>query len=469
VMTESQRLRYNTLRCGPEPAQKYQETPMSRSSMNRRDFLATTSAAALAASSAVVAPASGAVQGQPTKPIGQAKGIHPGRVVWVHDPDVLDWKGPEDGRWYEGGRLKQDRVNTMMSRAVCALTGAAAPKDAWDRLFRHHNAARGKGEAGYKAGQKVLVKPNWVGLIHVEPNVDHEKCTLIRRENYMNTAPQMLIALLGQLVEAGVKPSDITVSDTLACLVNEYYTPLSKAFPQVRYENHSDLPGRVTAKNSDVPLYWSCRPEGKDKDVVPTSFAEADYLVNFANLKAHRGAGVTLCAKNHYGSLVRTPPQKGFYDMHPACFAKKTGIYRPLVDLLGHEHLGGKTVLNLIDGIFSGLHPSDLAPKRMKTFGDNWPSSLLASQDPLAIDSVGLDFLQAEWTDFPHQVGVDDYLREAALASDPPSGTFYDPNHDKPTQRLASLGVHEHWNNPQEKKYSRNLGAGNGIELVAVK
>ena len=130
---------------------------MSRSSMNRRDFLATTSAAALAASSAVVAPASGADQGQPTKPIGQAKGIHPGRVVWVHDPDVLNWKGPEDGRWYEGGRLKQDRVNTMMSRAVCALTGAAAPKDAWDRLFRHHNAARGKGEAGYKAGDRKSV------------------------------------------------------------------------------------------------------------------------------------------------------------------------------------------------------------------------------------------------------------------------------------------------------------------------
>ncbi len=105
----------------------------------------------------------------------------------------------------------------------------------------------------------------------------------------------------------------------------------------------------------------------------------------------------------------------------------------------------------------------------MKTFGDNWPCSLLASQDPLAIDSVGLDFLQAEWTDYPHRVGVDDYLREAALVSEPPSRTFYDPNHDKPTRRLASLGVHEHWNNPQGKKYSRNLGTGNGIELVAVK
>jgi hypothetical protein len=92
----------------------------------------------------------------------------------------------------------------------------------------------------------------------------------------------------------------------------------------------------------------------------------------------------------------------------------------------------------------------------------------LASQDPVAIDSVGFDFLWTEWDDFPRRPGVDDYLHEAALAANPPSGTFYDPHHPTAAQRLASLGVHEHWNNPQEKKYSRNLGAGNGIELVAV-
>jgi hypothetical protein len=30
----------------------------------------------------------------PLKPIGDAKGIHPGRVVWAYDPEVTDWKGP---------------------------------------------------------------------------------------------------------------------------------------------------------------------------------------------------------------------------------------------------------------------------------------------------------------------------------------------------------------------------------------
>jgi parallel beta-helix repeat protein len=58
----------------------------------------------------------------------------------------------------------------------------------------------------------------------------------------------------------------------------------------------------------------------------------------------------------------------------------------------------------------------------------------------------------------------DNYMHEAALADNPPSGTFYDPEGDG--TRLASLGVHEHWNNPVDKQYSRNLGTGDGIELV---
>jgi hypothetical protein len=28
--------------------------------------------------------------------------------------------------------------------------------------------------------------------------------------------------------------------------------------------------------------------------------------------------------------------------------------------------------------------------------------------------------------------------------------------------------VHEHWNNATDKKYSRNLGTGKGIELVTI-
>ena len=33
---------------------------------------------------------------------------------------------------------------------------------------------------------------------------------------------------------------------------------------------------------------------------------------------------------------------------------------------------------------------------------------------------------------------------------------------------LSSLGVHEHWNDNINKQYTKNLGTGEGIELVRV-
>ena len=102
----------------------------------------------------------------------------------------------------------------------------------------------------------------------------------------------------------------------------------------------------------------------------------------------------------------------------------------------------------------------------MAPFNDAWPNSIFLSLDGVAIDSVGFDFLTSEWPDLPDIGNADNYLRESALAHDPPSKTFYDPERDG--IRCRSLGVHEHWNNGADKKYSGNLGKANGIELFQV-
>jgi hypothetical protein len=442
---------------------------MSEMHVSRRRFLAATAAGLTLP--AVVRPRPAAAEdGQGLQPLGEAQGICPGRVVWVHDPRAIDWQGPDNGHWWEREHVRQDRVDALVARAVCDVTGTSTVAEAWEQLFRYQNQRRGNGERGYRAGEKITIKPNWVGMIYREGYVDEQSYTFKGRPDYMNTSPHVILALLRQLTSLGVAPADITVCDTLAYLVHEYHGLLHGEFPAVRYEDFGGRFGRILVSSSQVPLYWSCRPPGAAQDYLPTCFADAAYIVNCANFKAHMGSGVTLCAKNHYGSLIRWPVQEGYYNLHPACFSQESGIYRPLVDLMGHAHLGRKTVLHLIDGLFSGLHPRDPVPQRMQMppFSGQWPASLFASQDPVAIDSVAIDFLQAEWSDFPRQGGVDDYLHEAALAHDPPSGTAYDPDHDTATQPLASLGVHEHWNNARDKQYSRNLGAGDGIELVAV-
>ena len=136
---------------------------------------------------------------------------------------------------------------------------------------------------------------------------------------------------------------------------------------------------------------------------------------------------------------------------------------------MGHAHLGGKTVLYLIDGLFSGKHPIDPAPRKWASppFNGNWACSLLASQDPVAIDSVGLRFPPGgvRRLSAPAAARTTICTRRPWPTTRPRarSTTRIIP---RPTKRLASLGVHEHWNNPQEKKYSRNLGTGEGIELV---
>jgi hypothetical protein len=144
------------------------------------------------------------------------------------------------------------------------------------------------------------------------------------------------------------------------------------------------------------------------------------------------------------------------------------------VDLMGHEQLGGKTLLYLIDGLYGGYYWEGTPYEwDMSPFNGDWPSSLFVSQDPVAIDSVAYDFLLEEWPDVVNdgdggpgslEGGAEDYLHEAAQAGSPPSGSFYDPEDDG--MAMASLGVHEHWNNATEKQYTRNLGTGDGIELI---
>ena len=409
-------------------------------------------------------------------PIGDAKGIHPGRVVWVHDPEATDWGGPGKGHWWESSHTDQAVVDTMMSRAIQGLTGAPSDAVAWDALFRYFNARRGKGNVGYRTGEKIVIKVNFVGCIRIwnssatATRADYN----LRNADYMNTSPQMILTLLRQLVgKAGVDEADITVGDTLCYFPNEFYELCHEQFPQVQYLEYLGRFGRTAAKPSSVPLYWSTpAAAGSRADYIPACYVEAEYLINLANLKSHGDmAGVTLCAKNHYGSLIRKPARiTDYYDLHKDLPFNTPGMgyYRPLVDLMGHKQLGGKTLLYLIDGLYAGKHAKERAPRKWNgpPFNDDWTSSLFVSQDPVAIDSVGFDFLWAEWDDAPHQPGTNDYLVEAALAENPPSGTFYDPDHKGDVTRLASLGVYEHWNNPTERRYSRNLRMGKGIELI---
>jgi hypothetical protein len=418
-------------------------------------------------------------------PMGVAKGTYPGRVVWSFNRDATNWNG-STGNWWSNTNINSSIVETMMSETLQKLTGTDNDIVAWDSLFHYFNRQHQKGNVGYSSGQKIAIKLN----------MNNSNSHSIYSDNKQNSSPQLVLALLKQLVNAaGVNASDITFYDVSRYISGSVYNPCKAAFPDVNFVDKTGNDGRIKAvADSSCQIKWSQtlsrEPGGGNPTYLPTCVTQADYLINFANLKAHDMAGVSLCSKNHFGSFLSKSPDYPDYanpqaaGVHPYATvhqfdywnfpmrAMKT--YNTLVDLMGHKDLGMKTLLFLVDGLYACPRQNILITSGDRwlsaPFNNDWPSSIFASQDNVAIESVCLDFLRTEQAINNNMTvvygNVDNYLHEAALANSSPSGVAYDPEGDG--VHLQSLGVHEHWKNATKKSYSRNLNKNDGIELVSI-
>jgi len=391
-----------------------------------------------------------------SQPVGEAKGIYPGRVAWVHDPAATSWDG-STGHWWDDANTDPAAVESMFSNAIRWLTGQESDAAAWSALFGHFNLTRLGENVGYTPGQKIAVKANLNNVAYGHSDTD----------NAADTSPQVVMALLRSLVyDAGVSPADIALYDVSRFIPDRLYDRIAAEFPQVQCVDKSGGNGRIRAEVDEaVRVHYSDIPDELDS-YLPTVVTEADYLINLANLKKHGQAGITLTGKNHFGSIATLARKWTPIDLHPYTYLTErvAGSANPIVDLMGHEHLGGKTLLHLIDGLYGASNNAGSLPAKWRTLGDHWSSSLLVSQDPVAVDSVGSNILEAEWSWNGAAEGSDEYLHHAATANEIRSWGSYDPAGDG--TGLASLGTHEHWNNNVDRQYSRNLGTGAGIELV---
>ena len=389
----------------------------------------------------------------PNQPVGTAKGIFPGRVAWVHDPAVATWDG-KTGNWWDENVTSQPEADKMLNESLTTLTGEKTEKKAWIALFRYFNSRHERKNQDYTPGQKIAIK------INTNNTYSHMDSPEI------NTTPQLVLSILKSLVnKAGIPQNNITVFDASRFITDNIFNKCHAVFPNVVFVDNIGGEGRVKSTYVDNAIPYSV-DNGKLATGLAACAVEADYLINMALLKGHVGQGVTLCAKNYYG--VTSIDNDWRKNAHNNFNPDKEGNpqYLTFVDFIAHKDLGDKTMLFLIDGIYgSKLVNGVPAPKwKMEPFNNNWACSLFASQDPVAIDAVGLDFLRCEWPDAPDMAFSDQYLIEAAQADNPPSKVKYDPQRNN--AKISSLGVMEHWNNPIGKKYSRNLGKNEGIELV---
>jgi|APHig6443717497_1056834.scaffolds.fasta_scaffold20741_2 hypothetical protein len=431
----------------------------------------------------------------PNKPIGVGKGIIPGRVVWVHNPDATNENctniNQSDAYWLEKNS-NQSTVDEMLLEAILKITGKESAEEAWNGIFRYFNNSHNKGDVGYLQDETIFIKINAVTAYNGATSNGGKQPASTQIE--YDTTPQAILAMLKHLVNvAKVPQKNIYVGDPIADLWDHVYQYLHTEFPDVNYVTRRSTANRYKLTASSVTgIYYS------DKGTVMTDvkshkffkeMMEADYLINIPVMKGHRWGGVTFFAKNHFGSNTTDGSwqlHKGLMNPDDNGMRYGYGLYRVFVDLMGNKHLGGNTLIYFMDALWSTSYEHQ-RPQKFKSapFNNDWSSSILISLDPVAIESVGIDILQKEFTEDSEEIidntngtkvdrftfvqwdGIDDYLHQAASSDYWPEGITYDPENDGTP--IGSLGVHEHWNNATEMQYSKNLGNDNGIELVLIK
>jgi hypothetical protein len=432
---------------------------------------------------------------EPNQPMGEEKGIFPGRVVWVHDADATNEAcipNQSGHGWFLPENNDQNVIDHMLDTAVMEISGGTDVEDAWDRIFKYNNTQRGKGNVGYQTGEIIFIKINRTSAYAI--NFDYSPV------NYgiSETSPQLILSLLRHLVnEVGVDEDDIYIGDPMKHIYDHDYSLWHGEFPDIHYLDHNwTTQGReLVVEGTDSVIYysdsgtvlregsWGDASSGDPiyQDNFYTILEDCDYLINVPTLKGHKRNGMTMFAKNHFGSHTRGDAKHlhmGLVvpDEYPNEGNARYGYekYRVLVDLMGYRMFRNKNLIFLMDALWSAGYELDIPTKwKIEPFNNDWSSSIFISQDNVAIESVGYDFLQLEYTSARHpgltyvqMDGVDDYLHQTADSTTWPTGLIYDPENDGTP--MPSLGVHEHWNDSINRQYSRDLGGGYGIELVKI-
>ena len=168
----------------------------------------------------------------PNEPMGEGRGIHPGRVAWVHAPGVAKWDG-KTGLWVEDRWNDQQKADQMIPEAVMQLTGESTAKKAWQALFKHFNKTHGRGNRGYKKGEQIAVKLNLNNAITHHDTIE------------LNSSPFVTLALVRSMVrDGGVRQQDIILCEPSRAITDSIYNKVHREFPLVRMIDNIGGDGR---------------------------------------------------------------------------------------------------------------------------------------------------------------------------------------------------------------------------------
>ena len=210
----------------------------------------------------------------PNQPIGVARGINPGRVVWTRDPAATLWSGANDGtHWWDPTTTDQARVNAMFSTNLQTLTSTTSDAAAWDALFHSFNVRRGNGDIGYaqSARKGIAVKINQ-NPTNQGNNSYYANNGVSGDANAITASPHLIMALVSSLVAAGVQETDIVISDPTSLnhqwggprtIGDSIYTYVHASHPGVHFVDGVGQQGRELASWPTTDQNRVCLERGR--------------------------------------------------------------------------------------------------------------------------------------------------------------------------------------------------------------
>jgi len=329
------------------------------------------------------------------------------RVVHVHSDAATFWDFGDD---YYGDFVDQDVVDAMVDRGVMELTGASSLTQAWQTLVPN-----------YVPGKAIAIKVNFNNCFGCDKC--RTDCT-DAWEPSIDALIHPINAIIRGLLQAyaNFETNDVWVYDATI----GYDPPWSGRgvpqvfkdsclYPGVRFFDQSAYDCSETAgyasADPTAAITWHNPPDiaTPPPAQVTDVLVDASYHINMPVMKKHVGVAVTLSFKNHFGSIPNCAP---LHDWIMGSGPHNGGTrYNPMVDIYRNPHILGKIVLTVGDALFGNWENNIGKPSPWVTFGDSAPNSLLFSTDPVAIDCVMCDLIDAETWMFS---GYDDYLVYAA-------------------------------------------------------
>jgi hypothetical protein len=327
-------------------------------------------------------------------------GPFPGRVVEVHHP----------GSVRPDHRINADAVKQMMDRGMCALTGADHAQSAWRRFFG--------------PGDVVGIKINPVGR-KPKPGESGRRAASIGAIS----SPEVLLEVVAGLKSAGVRARDIVVFERYAEeFVDAGYAEVMRermmdgvrwfasavrwhacqvdieGFDTGRSDCSPEIARHVVGYDPDVfALMGFCAPEHDPRDerrfrshlsAIVTRMV--DKLVTIPVLKDHRSAGVTLALKNMshgMNSNVNRSHLAGIDRLDQSVSGpNQCNTFIPTA--VAHHWTRCKATLHILDGLI-GVYEG--GPGNWNhTWGTWHHQSLFFATDPVAMDHVGWDIIDAK-------------------------------------------------------------------------